>query len=67
MMAPRLGANPHKSELTVKIVRHVMKNRLRPNTLASHPLMGSTTALDTRYEVRIQVLWSVLAPRFPGR
>jgi hypothetical protein len=38
----------------VKIVRHVMKNRLRPSTLASHPLMGSTTALDTRYEVGIQ-------------
>ena len=36
------------SELTVKIVRHVMKNRLRPSTLANHPLMGSTTAFDTR-------------------
>jgi len=35
-----LGANPHSSELTVKIVRHAMKNRLRPSTLASHPPMG---------------------------
>ena len=42
-----------------------MKKRLRPSTLANHPLMGSTTALETRYEVSTQVLWSLLAPRLP--
>ncbi len=48
MIAPRLGANPHSRELTVKITRHIMKNLLRPNTIANHPLMGSTMALETR-------------------
>ena len=65
MIAPRLGATPHNRELTVKIVRHIMKKRLRPSTLDNHPLMGRTMALETRYDVRIQVLWSVLAPRLP--
>ena len=48
MMAPRLGAIPHSRELTVKITRHVMKNRLRPSSAANHPLIGSTMAFDTR-------------------
>ena len=39
---------PHNSELTVKMARHIIKNRLRPNTPAIHPLIGSTMAFDTR-------------------
>ena len=65
MIAPRLGASPHNRELTVKIARHVIKKRLRPSVLANHPLMGNTTAFETRYEVSTHVLWSVLAPRLP--
>ena len=43
-----------------------MKNRLRPNAPASQPVIGRTIALETRYEVSTQVLWSLLAPRFPA-
>ena len=49
----------------MKIARQVMKKRLRPRTLAHHPLIGSTTAFETRYDVSTHVLWSVLAPRLP--
>src|ERR1700739_4292436 len=66
MMAPRLGAIPHRSELTVKIARHNMKKRLRPSTPANQPLIGNTIAFETRYDVRIQVLSSLLAPRLPA-
>jgi len=34
--------------------------------LAIHPLTGSTTAFDTRYEVRTQVLSSGVTDRFPA-
>ena len=63
---PRLGAAPHNRELKVNSRMHAMKNRLRPMRPAIHPLMGSTMALDTRYEVSTQVLSSLLAPRFPA-
>ena len=43
-----------------------MKKRFRPNSPASHPLMGRTMALETRYEVSTQVLSSLLAPRLPA-
>src|SRR5215469_701212 len=51
----KLGAKPQRSELKVNTVRHVMKNRFRPKLAAIQPLMGSTMALETRYEVRTQV------------
>src|SRR5439155_14094788 len=38
----------------------------RPNTPASHPLMGRIMALETRYDVSTQVLSSLLAPRLPA-
>src|SRR5580658_9277251 len=43
-----------------------MKKRLRPKVPASQPLIGKTMAFETRYEVRTQVLSSLLAPRFPA-
>src|SRR5580658_3563811 len=64
--SPRLGANPHSKELTVKIARQPMKNRLRPNRPASQPLIGRMIALETRYDVSTHVLWSLLAPRLPA-
>lgn len=53
-----LGASPHSSELTVKIVRHAMKNRLRPSTLASHPLMGSTIAAFYEFQPIFEIFIS---------
>jgi len=44
----RLGAAPHSRELNVKRKMHSRKKRFRPNTVASHPLMGRTIAFDTR-------------------
>ncbi len=43
-----------------------MKKRFRPNAPASQPLIGRIIAFETRYEVNTQVLWSLLAPRFPA-
>src|SRR6266404_127318 len=43
-----------------------MKKRLRPKKSASQPLIGSTIALETRYEVNTQVLSLLLAPRLPA-
>ena len=45
---PRVGATPQRTELTVNSAMQVRKNRLRPNTPAIHPLIGSTIAFDTR-------------------
>src|SRR5579872_3097376 len=61
-----VGAIPQSSELIVNRVMHSIKKRLRPNTPASHPLIGRTIAFETRYEVNTQVLSSLLAPRLPA-
>ena len=47
----RSGAAPEMNELIVNRVQQIRKNRLRPNTLTSHPVAGMTTALAARYEV----------------
>ena len=47
----RSGAAPEMNELTVNRVQQIRKNRVRPNTLTSHPVAGMTTALAARYEV----------------
>src|SRR3984957_3729407 len=46
--------------------KQLKKKRFRPKAPASQPLIGRTMALETRYEVSTQVLWSLLAPRFPA-
>ena len=43
-----------------------MKKRFRPKTPANQPVIGSTMAFETRYEVTTHVLSSLLAPRFPA-
>src|SRR5579862_1623058 len=63
---PRLGAKPHSSELTVKMARQLMKNRLRPSAPASQPVIGRMIAFETKYDVKTHVLWSLLAPKFPA-
>jgi hypothetical protein len=42
------GSNPASSELTVNRKMQIRKKRLRPNSPASQPLMGRTTAFETR-------------------
>ncbi len=63
----KLGAMPQNRDVTVNKEMHSRKSRLRPNVVASHPVMGSTIAFDTRYEVRTHVLSSLLAPRSPAK
>src|SRR6266567_2198926 len=62
----RFGAIPQRKENTVKPVTDMSKMRRRPKWLASHPVIGSTMALATRYEVSTQVASSVLAERLPA-
>src|ERR1700680_2066176 len=63
---PKVGAVPQKSELKVKRKIQSRKKRLRPNRLANQPLIGSTMAFETKYDVSTKVLSSLLAPRFPA-
>src|SRR6202049_2372560 len=63
---PKGGAVPQKSELKVKRKIQSRKKRLRPNRLANQPLIGSTMAFETKYDVSTQVLSSLLAPTFPA-
>ena len=46
--AGRVGAAPQNKEAKVKSAMQIMKKRLRPMRLESHPVMGRTTALATR-------------------
>jgi hypothetical protein len=57
---------PHSRELSVNTVRQITKNRLRPRRETNHPVMGSTIAFETRYDVRTHVLCSVVALRLPA-
>jgi hypothetical protein len=50
----------------VKNTMQIRKNRFRPSHATSHPLMGRTMALETRYLVNTHVLSSLLAPRMPA-
>src|SRR5206468_11465349 len=43
-----------------------MSRRLRPKTLASHPVIGRMIALATRYDVSAHVASSMLADRLPA-
>jgi len=47
------------------MMMQAMRNRFLPKTRASQPVMGMTTALLIRYEVRTQVTSSVPAFRLP--
>ncbi len=45
---PRLVAAPQSADAAVNTMMHTIRNRLRPNRLPSHAVIGSTIALDTR-------------------
>src|ERR1700733_10260481 len=66
MSRKRLGARPHRNELMVKMITHPINSRLRPNSIESQPVSGSTMAFEMRYEVRTQVLSSTVAERLPA-
>src|ERR1700720_2402457 len=57
---------PHNNELKVKREIQMRKTRFRPISDTSQPVIGRTIAFETRYEVRTQVLSSLLAPMFPA-
>src|ERR1700722_6619313 len=57
---------PQSSELTVNKAMHMRKNRFRPISDTSQPVIGRTIAFETKKEVRTQVLSSLLAPKFPA-
>ena len=44
----------------------VISSRLRPNVLASQPVIGRMIALATRYDVSTQVDSSIVAERLPA-
>ena len=44
----RSGAAPERNELTTNRMAQIRKNRLRPNTPASHGVAGMATALAAR-------------------
>src|SRR5579872_4175602 len=60
------GASPQKKEAVVNPVTDIKSRRLRPNVLASHPVIGKMMALATRYDVSVHVASSVLAERLPA-
>src|ERR1700689_5145102 len=66
MSRKRFGARPQRNELMVKIITQPMNSRLRPNSIESQPVSGSTIAFEIRYEVRTQVLSSTVAERLPA-
>src|SRR6266849_8111114 len=60
------GASPQRNDDTVKPLTETISRRFRPNMLASHPVIGSTIALATRYEVSAHVASSVVADKLPA-
>src|SRR5215467_10573889 len=63
---PSVGANPHKKDAPVNPTTDSISRRLRPNALASHPVIGRMMALATRYDVTVQVASSIVADRLPA-
>jgi len=66
MSAPSVGARPHKKEAAVKPTTDSISRFLRPNTLASQPVIGRMIALATRYDVSAHVASSMVADRLPA-
>src|ERR1019366_482978 len=60
-----LGAMPQSNEAAVKPPVETRSRFLRPMRLASHPEIGMTIPLATRYEVSAQVASLGVAERLP--
>jgi hypothetical protein len=61
-----VGARPHRNDEPVKPITDSIKSRLRPNLLASQPVIGRMIAFATRYDVSTQVASSIDAERLPA-
>src|SRR5271157_2939682 len=61
-----LGAMPQSKEATVKPAVEIRSRFFRPKWLASHPEIGMTIPLATRYEVSAQVASVGVAERLPA-
>src|SRR3954467_9105399 len=61
-----VGARPHRNDDTVKPTTDSISSRLRPNALASQPVIGRMIALATRYDVTVHVASSIVADRLPA-
>jgi hypothetical protein len=62
----RFGARPHSTDEPVKPITAAMMRRLRPNVLASHPVIGRMMAFATRYDVSAHVASSIVDDRLPA-
>src|SRR5579862_9529700 len=63
---PSVGARPHKNDAAVNPTTEIISRFLRPNTLASQPVIGRMIALATRYDVSAHVASSMVAERLPA-
>src|SRR5437868_15422012 len=61
-----VGASPHKKEDAVNPTTESISRRLRPNMLASQPVIGRMIAFATRYDVSAHVASSIDAERLPA-
>src|SRR5712691_10806632 len=66
MSEPSVGARPHRKDEAVKPTTDSISSRLRPNMLASQPVIGRMIAFATRYDVNAQVASSIEAERLPA-
>src|SRR5207245_2086440 len=57
---------PHRKDEAVKPTTDSISSRLRPNMLASQPVIGRMIAFATRYDVSAQVASSIEAERLPA-
>src|SRR5262249_24783867 len=62
----RFGAKPHMKDAAVKPTTADISNRFLPKKFASHPVIGSTIAFATRYEVSAHVASSAVTERLPA-
>src|SRR5438093_13227515 len=61
-----VGARPHRNDDSVKPTTDSISSRLRPNMLASQPVIGRMIAFATRYDVRAHVASSIDADKLPA-
>src|SRR2546422_9436470 len=66
MSEPSVGARPHRNDAAVKPTTDNISNRLRPNMLASQPVIGRMIAFATRYDVSAHVASSIDADKLPA-
>src|ERR1043165_5750343 len=61
-----VGARPHRKDAAVNPMTESISRRLRPNVLASHPVIGRMIAFATRYDVTVHVASSMVADKLPA-